>query len=200
VPREGRVLDLACGDGALLDQLPGAIGIDLTHAELRRAHGRVACARAEALPFAAGAFDAVACHLAFMLFPDPEAVVRELARVLVPGGTFLALLGGGPTADGDDAFHRFLALLPPRHIPVLGDPRARSEAGWRGLFAGWSVAPFERWTLDLGGTFDEVWTFLGASYEARPELREALRTATIAWGERIPCTAVAYVARAIPRP
>lgn len=194
------MLDLACGDGALLAHLPGGIGIDLTHAELRRAHGPVACARAEALPFAARAFEAVACHLAFMLFPDPEVIVRELARVLVPGGTFLALLGGGPTAEGDDAFHRFLALLPPRQIPTLGDPRARSEVGWRSMFAGWDVSPFERWTLDLGGTFDEVWSFLGASYEASPALEAPLRAATAAWGTRIPCTAVAYVARAVHRP
>lgn len=176
----------------MLAHLPGAIGIDLTHAELQRAGGTVACARAEALPFAAGSFDAITCHLAFMLFPDLTAVVREIHRVLAPGGRFLALLGGGPTADGDDAFHRFLSLLGPRTIPRLGDARARSEAGWRELFAGWTVDPFERWSLDLGGTFDEVWQFLGASYEARPEHEAVLRAATHAFSGRIPCTAIAY--------
>lgn len=201
---DARVLDLACGDGALLAELgPNAIGIDLTAAELRAVRGerdRIARARAQALPFAAHSFDAVTCHLAFMLFDDLPAVVRELARVLAPGGDFLALLGGGPTATGDDAFHRFLALLPPRAAPRLGDSRAKSEAGWRELFAGWRVAPFERWELDLSGTFEQVWSLLGASYEVPPEresaLRAGLRTATKEWGERIPCAAVTYLARA----
>ncbi|MEP6861171.1 MAG: class I SAM-dependent methyltransferase [Deltaproteobacteria bacterium] len=213
VPAGARVLDLACGDGALLDHLgPQVIGIDLTLAELHAAqsrhacagalagNARLACARAQALPFAAHRFDAVTCHLAFMLFDDLPAVVRELERVLVPGGALLALLGGGPTADGDDAFHRFLDLLGPRSTPRLGDPRAKSEAGWRELMPRWRIAPFERWTLDLSGTFDHVCAFLGASYEVHPEgateLRAALRTATTEWGERIPCTAVVYLAQA----
>ena len=203
VPRGARVLDLACGDGALLAELgTRATGIDLTLAELRvrAANARVACARAQALPFAPNSFDAVTCHLAFMLFDDIEAVVRELARVLVSGGDFFALLGGGPTANGDDAFHRFLALLPQRAAPRLGDPRAKSEAGWRDLFQGWRLSPFERWELDLSGTFDQVWAFLGASYEVDPEradpIRTALRAATREWGAHIPCTVVGYFARA----
>src|ERR1700709_2020201 len=80
-----RVLDLACGDGALLAHMSAnAIGIDLSRAELA-ANYRTAVARAQALPFATHAFDAVTCHLAFMLFEDLPAVVRELERVLVPG-------------------------------------------------------------------------------------------------------------------
>src|SRR3569623_184999 len=164
--RDARVLDLACGDGALLaERGPRAIGIDLTLAELHAAQGRhaCACARAQALPFAAGSFDTVTCHFAFMQFDDLPAVVGELARVLVPGGAFLALLGGGPPATGDAAFHRFLALLPPRAAPRLGAPRAKTEAGWRALITGWRVAPIARWELDLSGTYDEEWSFLGAS-------------------------------------
>jgi SAM-dependent methyltransferase len=208
-----RVLDLACGDGALVAQLgANSVGIDLTLGELHAAqarHGcagalasesRIGCARAQALPFAPHSFDSITCHLAFMLFDDLPAVVHELERVLVPGGVLLALLGGGPTADGDDAFHRFLDLIGPRAAPRLGDPRAKSEEGWRELMPHWQIAPFERWALDLSGTFEEVWAFLGASYEVRPEraeaMRSALRTATAEWGDRIPCTAVAYLAQA----
>lgn len=204
VPRDARVLDLACGDGVLLAQLgPRAVGLDLSREELGPLR-RVVQGRAQALPFAAASFDAVTCHLAFMLFDDLEQVVAELARVLAPGGAFFALLGGGPTAHGDDAFHRFLALLAPyARAPVrLGDPRARSEAGWEALFAGWGPVTFERWELDLGGSFEEVWAFVGASYEVpavaaralHDQLAAATRDLTDAAG-RIPCTAVTWLAR-----
>ena len=196
---EARVLDLACGDGALLARLPpGAIGIDVSREELGAAR-RVVQGRAQALPFAAGSFDVVTCHLAFMLFDDLEAVVAELARVLAPGGRFVALLGGGPTADGDDAFHHFLAALAP-HLASprrIGDPRARSPDGWRALFAGWGEPVFERWELDLGGTFDEVWQVLGASYEVTSAIAPAIEAALRArYGdERVPCRMVTWLAQ-----
>ncbi len=198
-----RVLDLACGDGALLAHLderavgPRAVGIDVSIDELRTLT-RTAQARAQALPFADHSFDVVACHLAFMLFDELPQVVAELERVLVPGGELLAVLGGGPTADGDDAFHRFLAILDqgPSQAPRLGDRRARSEPGWRELMPGWQHEPFERWQLDLGGRFDEVWKVLGSSYELGTRanaIRDALRASC---GEHVPCSVVMYLARA----
>jgi SAM-dependent methyltransferase len=41
----------------------------------------------ESLPFAAGTFDAVVCRLGVMLFPDPVFAIREMLRVLKPGGS-----------------------------------------------------------------------------------------------------------------
>jgi len=198
----GRVLDLACGDGALAELLgPRCVGLDVSREELaawRGWGGAAVQGRAQELPFADHTFDAVACHLAFMLFDHIERVVGELARVLRPGGSFVAVLGGGPTAEGDDQFHRFLRLLGPTTTPRFGDPRAKAEAGWRGLFAAprWEVAPFERWELDLGGSFDEVWSFLGASYEVgdAAELREAMR-----FTGRGECRVVMWLARATRR-
>ena len=58
-----RVLDLACGD----HPMPGAIGLDLV-----RERGVTVQGRAQELPFCDGAFDAIVCHLAFMLFDDLE--------------------------------------------------------------------------------------------------------------------------------
>jgi SAM-dependent methyltransferase len=190
----GRVLDLACGDGALLARLPHAIGVDLSPHELARAGPRVIRARAQALPFADGAFDAVACHLAFMLFEDIEHVVAELARVVRPGGSFVAIMGGGPIAapDPDDAFPIFLAMQPAQPS-LVGDRRARTEEGWRSLFAGWTVAPWERHELVLDGSFVDVWSFFEASYH-EPAMRAALARRLT---EPVRCRAVTWLARAI---
>jgi len=197
------VLDLACGDGALLAHLgAGAIGIDVAVDELRNV-ARTAQARARALPFADHAFDAITCHLAFMLFDDVPQVIAELERVLVPRGEFLAVLGGGPVAEGQharDAFHHFLEILDrlPSYSPRLGDPRARSEAGWRASMPGWTIEPFERWELDLGGTFGEVWDLLGSSYEVDPDRAQEIRAELHArCGDRPACNAVVFFARAI---
>ncbi|MBA3817337.1 MAG: class I SAM-dependent methyltransferase [Deltaproteobacteria bacterium] len=205
------MLDVGCGDGHLLEVLAARgcrpVGIDVSGEELARSGRARARARAQALPFASASFDCVVSHLAFMLMAEPEVIVDELARVLVPGGGFHALLGGGPAATGDDAFHRFLALGATRFaaIPRLGDPRTKSEAGWGALFVGWDVT-FERCAIDLGGSFDEVWAFLGSSYELAgvevAPIREALADSVAAITDaagRVPCTMVTWLASAIRR-
>jgi SAM-dependent methyltransferase len=176
-----RVLDLACGD----HPMPGAIGFDLV-----REHGVAVQGRAQALPFRDGAFDAVVCHLAFMLFDEIDQVVAELDRVLAPGGTFHALLGGGPTADGNDAFHAFADLMPAAQR--LGDPRAND---WASIFRGWSAPVIERWPIDLTGSFDDVWRFLGASYQLRDAERVRAELRARFPHDPVPCTVATYYAR-----
>ena len=209
VPRTGRILDLACGDSYLASLIGTnrVIGVDLAPARLPP-HDRDAAAvplvvgRAQQLPFADRVFSAATCHLAFMLFDETDEVVAELARVLEPGAPFLALLGGGPTADGADAFHAFAEQVP-RGAIRFGDRRARSEDGWHELFRDdWRDITFERWELDLGGTFDEVWAFLGASYQlAAGEGADAARTSLRARfpGDHVPCRIATYVARVFRR-
>jgi SAM-dependent methyltransferase len=184
-----RILDLGCGDGHLLRLLgPHAIGCDLSPHELRRARDAVRIgvrARAQALPFATGAFDAVVSHFAFALFDEIERVVGELHRVLAAGGTFAAMLGGGPTAVGRDALHELLELARDAvaAAPRFGDRRAKSEAGWRALFRAedWHAPRFERCELSVR----EARSYLEASYVDLAGHAEHMRA---------PCRIVAWLA------
>lgn len=97
-PRPGeRVLDVACGTGALARAVarrvgPGAVvGVDVNEAMLDVARRRAPDilwrqGRAEALPFDAGSFDVVTCQFGLMFFEDRRGAVREMSRVLRPGG------------------------------------------------------------------------------------------------------------------
>jgi arsenite methyltransferase len=95
-PRD-RALDLGFGGGVGLEMLlaSGAASVtgvdrspDMVDAARRRFDGRVqvAAASVDALPFPPAAFDRVmSCHTLYF-WPDPAAGVRELARVVAPGG------------------------------------------------------------------------------------------------------------------
>lgn len=201
VPRASRrVLDLACGDGELLALLPNAIGLDLSAGELARAHGRaVVQGRAQQLPFAAAAFDAVTCHLALMLFEELDAVADELARVLAPGGGFYAILGGGPVAGDDDGlYERWLAATRPLRadVPPLGDRRASREDGWRALLTprGFTDIAFERFEIELAG--DAAFAMLTTSYICAHIAPDALTAAFADLGPPISLRAVLWLARA----
>ncbi len=93
------VLDVGCGQGIDLVRYARAgarvTGIDLTprHAELAREHlaahgleGTVVLGDAEQLPFADASFDRVSSNGVLHHTPNIEAALREIRRVLRPGG------------------------------------------------------------------------------------------------------------------
>ena len=94
-----RVLDAGCGNGQYLRALAGqpvrAAGCDLSIGMLRSTgHPALFCADVAALPVRSGAFDVVlAAHMLYHV-PDRRAAVRELRRVLAPGGTCVAVTNG----------------------------------------------------------------------------------------------------------
>ena len=92
-PPGSAVLDIGFGGGEQLRRLRAG-GCRVAGLELdprlvtggRVAGFRVCRAAAEAIPFRAGAFDGIVCKVV-VPYTDEAAAVREIARVLTPGGT-----------------------------------------------------------------------------------------------------------------
>jgi 2-polyprenyl-3-methyl-5-hydroxy-6-metoxy-1,4-benzoquinol methylase len=100
--RGTRVLDAGCGDGVLVCAVAsrGAIatGIDPDPAMLAAARRRAgnagltasfAMGRTERLPFPDGAFDVVSAVAVLCFVSDAAGIVREMARVVRPGGRLI---------------------------------------------------------------------------------------------------------------
>jgi SAM-dependent methyltransferase len=97
------VLEVGCGTGVDLPALATAVGpegvvvgCDPSRAALAAAARRVPGvelveAGAEALPFGDASFDACRIDRTLQHVPDPEAALRELARVVRPGGRLVVL-------------------------------------------------------------------------------------------------------------
>ena len=101
------VLDVATGTGAVAVELVrtkgcAVVGVDQSPEMLAAARARVVLAaatkrvrfveaRAEELPFENGSFDALTFTYLLRYVDDPDATLRELARVVAPGGTIAML-------------------------------------------------------------------------------------------------------------
>ena len=88
-----RVLDLGCGRGGVLEELGAAaslaVGLDPDLRSLFEHRAAVVvrtCGTAEALPYHDESFDLVCCSWVLEHLPRPARVLREVARVLAPGG------------------------------------------------------------------------------------------------------------------
>ncbi|MDO5450629.1 MAG: class I SAM-dependent methyltransferase [Akkermansia sp.] len=108
VAADARVLDIGCGGGATLRRLAARApqghitGMDYSpvsvacSAELNRAAVesglmQVLEGSVEAMPFADDSFDTITTVESFYFWPDPQENLREVYRVLKPGGTFLLI-------------------------------------------------------------------------------------------------------------
>lgn len=161
-----RILDVGCGTGAMavaaVERWPSLAvdAVDASEGMLAIARGeleawprpvrdrvRYAHGYADRLPFADGTFDVVLSAFVLQLVPSRPRALREMRRVLRPGGrlAYVRWLAGGPPLGADAAYQETLvaAGIEPRDPdgdhPDLVSPDAATaqlrRAGFRGVTA-----------------------------------------------------------------
>lgn len=126
-----RVLDVACGTGVLTREAASRVGPSGVVAGLDADPSMLAVAEqlapriewkhgtAEALPYAAGSFDAVVSQFGLMFFSDRAQALREMLRVLAPEGTLAIAVWNG--LEHAPAWRDEVALLDRFGGPPAGD-------------------------------------------------------------------------------
>jgi demethylmenaquinone methyltransferase / 2-methoxy-6-polyprenyl-1,4-benzoquinol methylase len=181
------VLDVATGTGAVALELVRRKGCDVVgldqSAEMlaearRRVDGRIRLVegRAEALPSEDAAFDALTFTYLLRYVGDPPATLRELARVVKPGGTIAGLEFGLPRGLPLPLWELWVRA----GLPAAG---AAIGGGWRevGSFLGPSIRGFyDRWPLPR---LLDAWRAAGID-DVRAR-RLSLGGGIVTWGRKI---------------
>lgn len=191
LPAPARVLDMATGTGAVAFQIarwPGfqVIGADITRPMLLQAKARatrdgqppaidlIECT-AEAIPFPDAAFDVVIFTYLLRYVSDVPATLRELVRVVRPGGMMLSLDFAVPRG----VFYPLWRLHTDLVLRLGG---ALISPGWRraGAFLGTSIRDFYlRWPEER---ILQLWRECGfPDVQAK---RLSLGGAVIMWGSK----------------
>lgn len=116
-----RVLDVACGTGILARKAVSRVGRSGMVAGIDPGPGMLAVAKemgpgiewkegvAESLPYPRASFDAVVSQFGMMFFADRVQALREIVRVLKPGGTLAVAVW--ESLENSDAYPVEVALL-----------------------------------------------------------------------------------------
>jgi demethylmenaquinone methyltransferase / 2-methoxy-6-polyprenyl-1,4-benzoquinol methylase len=191
-PRPGeRVLDVATGTGLVAFALARrggceVVGLDQSEDMLAGARARLAGApalservsfvrgEAERLPFTDGEFDALTFTYLLRYVDDRAATMRELARVVRPGGRIGMVEFGVPSAPPLRALWRVHTRV---GLPVLG--RLVSSAWFEvGRFLGPSIEELHTQEPDLPG----LWRAAGIGQVS--ERRMSFGAGLVMWGVR----------------
>ncbi len=152
---DGAVLDVGAGTGLLLDHLrrqrPAArlVGADLSRGMLAVARERLPHAvalvagDAESLPFDAARFDIVVSSSSLHYWQDPAAGLRELARVVRPGG-HIVVTDWCRDFLTCNLLDRVLRVTDPAHQRTLGSVQLRQHI----VRAGCDLVSLDRYRLD----------------------------------------------------
>jgi demethylmenaquinone methyltransferase/2-methoxy-6-polyprenyl-1,4-benzoquinol methylase len=143
------VLDVATGTGLVARAVSERYGCDvigldrsgdmLSAAAAREGHIPLVRARAESLPFPDDSFDHLTFTYLLRYVDDPAATIRELARVVRPGGRIAALDFGVPTNPILRTMWRAYTSI---GLPVIGRAISQQWAGV-GTFLRGSIERFD---------------------------------------------------------
>jgi SAM-dependent methyltransferase len=170
------VLDVACGPGLVIAAFAKACrhatGIDLTPAMIEKAREHAASlaltnvdwhvGNVLPLPFADRSFSVVVSRFAFHHFPDPLAVLREMARVATrPGKLVVADMAASDDPRRAGALNRMERMRDPSHT------RALTCAEMRTLFAEVGAGAPRETCYDVRGDLDGL---LATSFPAPEDI------------------------------
>jgi demethylmenaquinone methyltransferase/2-methoxy-6-polyprenyl-1,4-benzoquinol methylase len=185
-PRD-TVLDVATGTGAVARELLAqkkcaVVGIDQSPEMLAEARRRLPAgvtlveADAQALPFPDGSFDALTFTYLLRYVSQPAETLRELARVVQPGGTIAGLEFGVPRGTWRPIWELYVRV----GLPLAGRAIGR---GWAdvGGFLGPSIRGFYRQWPEK--RLLELWREAGIG-EVRSR-RLSLGGGIVTWGRRL---------------
>jgi ubiquinone/menaquinone biosynthesis C-methylase UbiE len=203
-----RVLDVACGTGIITRLAAERVapsgsvdGLDMNPGMLEVAHSAVPSnvpinwyeSSAESMPLADGNYDVVTCQLGLQFMEDKSAALREMNRVLSPGGR-LAISVTGPTPEPFVVMDQALARhISPEISPFVNMVFSLNDTDeLRSLISGAgfedvSIRTFTR-TLRLATPREFLWQYVhstpiaGAVAQVDEERRNALeREVTEGW-------------------
>jgi SAM-dependent methyltransferase len=189
--RAQRVLEVGCGTGAILRNLPDTIplqvGLDIDRDYLNLAMRKtqktgLTQGDGHALPYPDGYFDITLCHFLLLWVANPEKVLREMVRVTRPGGAVLALAepdyGGRidyPEELGQLGMWQAEALKQQGADPCMGRKLAGlfHEAGLESVETGVLGGQWSSGSPDWGA-WESEWAVLEADLSQKPSFSKKL--------------------------
>jgi SAM-dependent methyltransferase len=176
VPEGGRILDVGCGTGALVDAVArrvsgsSIVGIDPSRPFIEYARHRFPelrfsfeCGDSMALPYADASFDCSLSLLVFMFIPDPNKAASEMRRVTRPSGIVAACVwnsGGAGMEMGQIFWEEAGKLFPAETAGRSGRTHCNREGELTKVWCAAGLENVEEVALEICtdfSSFDDYW-------------------------------------------